>query len=311
MRILDFGSLNLDSMFQVDHFVSKGETLKAKSVAIHCGGKGLNQALAAARAGSQVYMAGCIGRDGDVLLETLRQASVNCRYVCRFENANTGQAIIQNDPSGDNCILLDPGANYWITPDQIDDVLASFEPGDILLCQNEISNMDALLEKARAQGLLIYYNPAPMTKTTRKRMQDGLGCLVVNEGECRQLLDLEESLPQVLIQEFGRQYPHTPLLLTLGDAGAIYCDENRICQVEACKVPVIDTTGAGDTFIGYFASSRAAGKSVEEALQNATAASALSVQKRGAADSIPSQKQVAVFLAEHSIPVSTWQKVHS
>lgn len=308
MKILDFGSLNLDVLFRVDHFVKRGETLKAASTAVSCGGKGLNQALAAAKAGCEVYMAGCTGQDGNILLETLRQAGVNCRHVRQLQNANTGQAIIQNDPSGDNCILLDPGANCWVEPSQIDAVLDFFEAGDILLCQNEISCMDELLEKAAKKGMTICYNPAPMTEETKARNLDSIACLVVNECECRQLLDLEEQLPQILVQEFMRKYPDTALLLTLGEAGAIYCDRQVICEVEACPVEAIDTTGAGDTFIGYFASARANGSSIEEALRLATAASALCVQKQGAADSIPSRAQVDSFLERTSIPVSIWPR---
>ena len=143
MNILNFGSLNIDYVYEVEHFVRKGETISSKNLRVSCGGKGLNQSVALSRAGLHVYHAGMIGTDGTFLEDILKDAGVDTRYVMTSEQTRTGNAIIQNDAQGDNCILLYGGANQAVTREFIDCVLKNFEKDDWLLLQNEINEIEA------------------------------------------------------------------------------------------------------------------------------------------------------------------------
>ena len=153
MKVLCFGSLNIDYVYDVPHFVQGGETLASRSLHAYTGGKGLNQSVALARAGLEVYHAGAIGPDGEFLLELLREAGVNTEHVERLTDVRTGHAIIQKNEKGDNCILLYGGANRSITRQQIDRTLAGFSGGDALVLQNEISELPYLVERAKAAGI--------------------------------------------------------------------------------------------------------------------------------------------------------------
>ena len=162
MKVLCFGSLNIDYTYKVDHFVKKGETLSSGSLQVFSGGKGLNQSIALARAGAETYHAGSIGEDGRFLLEQLQDAGVDTRYVTVLETVRTGNAIIQNDKEGDNCILLYGGANQAVTTNQADAVLEHFRKGDFLVLQNEINELAYIMERAHERGMKIVLNPSPM-----------------------------------------------------------------------------------------------------------------------------------------------------
>ena len=141
MKVLNFGSLNIDYVYDVDDFVKKGETISSKDLNVFCGGKGLNQSVALAKAGAEVYHAGMIGEDGKFLLDLLKEAGVNIDNVVIRDDIRTGNAIIQRNKSGDNCIILFSGANRSITKDYVDRVLSGFEKGDYIVLQNEISEL--------------------------------------------------------------------------------------------------------------------------------------------------------------------------
>ena len=162
MKILNFGSLNIDYVYSVDHFVQKGETLLSKDLNVYSGGKGLNQSVALGRAGARVYHAGAVGADGTFLLKLLNDAGVDTSYVYQSEAVRTGNAIIQTDKTGDNCILLFGGANQEITKEQVDETIDFFEPGDFIVLQNEINEMPYIIRKAHERGMIIVFNPAPM-----------------------------------------------------------------------------------------------------------------------------------------------------
>ena len=162
MRVLNYGSLNIDYVYQQPHIVRPGETLASTAMQVHAGGKGANQSAALGLAGVSVCHAGCIGQDGLFLLETLSQAGVDTHLV-NTDAAHSGHAIIQVDASGENAIVLFGGGNQENTAAQIDAALAEFEAGDILLLQNEINNIPLIMQKAADKGLLIYFNPAPFT----------------------------------------------------------------------------------------------------------------------------------------------------
>ena len=162
MKVLSFGSLNIDYVYKVDHFVQKGETLSSKSLNVFSGGKGLNQSIALAKAGVETYHAGAIGEDGKFLLEILEEAGVDTSCVKILSDERTGNAIIQNDEDGDNCILLYGGANQAITKAQVDAVLSRFDAGDYLVLQNEINELPYMMTKAHEKGMKIVLNPSPM-----------------------------------------------------------------------------------------------------------------------------------------------------
>ena len=272
MKVLNFGSLNIDLVYRVREFVRPGETISASSFARFPGGKGLNQSIALARAGAKVFHAGAVGRDGGFLLELLRENGVDILAVEISDDAPSGHAVIQVADSGENAIVLYPGANHQITTELIDRALALTEPGDILLLQNEISAMVEIMRRAAERGLRIFFNPAPMTEAVGAYPLELADTLIVNETEWEALSGMFPSLEANVLQ-------------TLGAKGAIY---NGSIFVPAERVDdVVDTTAAGDTFIGYFIAELIAGRDVESAMKTATRASAWCIRRAGAAPSIP------------------------
>lgn len=294
MKILSFGSLNLDKVYSVDHFVRAGETLSSAKLESFCGGKGLNQSVALSRAGGTVYHAGCVGAaDGGMLLDMLKSSGVDIHLVRQLD-CPSGHAIIQVNGDGQNCILLYGGANQQVSPAQIDETLAQFEAGDILVLQNEISSLSYLMEAAGKKGMVIVLNPSPMTADILKLPLEYVRYFMLNEVEARDLCGLdipEEAYPDALLTRF----PDSKIVLTLGEKGCIYRDARQRIVCPACRVQVVDTTAAGDTFTGFFVAAIAAGADEKTALEQATKAAAISVSRKGAAPSIPSREEMLAF----------------
>lgn len=297
MNILSFGSLNLDKVYRVEHFVRPGETISGLSLEEHCGGKGLNQSIAIAKAGASVWHAGCVGQaDGTPLLNALQESGVDISLVRQLA-CPTGHAIIQVDQEGQNCILLYGGANQQITTEQIDQTLAQFQPGDLLVLQNEINNLSYLMETAANRGMTIVLNPSPMNETILSLPLQHVSYFLLNEVEAQELCgeDKDETqYPQLLLERF----PNSRIVLTLGSRGSIYQDAHCRIQQPCYKVQTVDTTAAGDTFTGYFLASVSQGTEVAEALKRASKAAAISVSRRGASVSIPTQAEVEAFDAD-------------
>nr|WP_325294635.1 ribokinase [uncultured Oscillibacter sp.] len=295
MRALCFGSLNIDYVYQVPHFVGGGETLAAGSLSRFSGGKGLNQSIALARAGLEAWHAGAIGRDGRFLLEELQEAGVHTGYVEVLEDVSTGHAIIQRTPSGENCILLYGGANRSITREQVDRVLAGFGPGDALVLQNEISQLPYLAERAKARGMTVALNPSPMEEGLLPLLPLA-DYLLLNEIEAAQLCQgLGSALPEAeedLAAALAAALPSTAVVLTLGPRGSLYADGTRLARQAAVPVRAVDTTAAGDTYTGFFLAGALEGWGVEWAMEFAAAAAAIAVTRPGAAPSIPSREEV-------------------
>lgn len=295
MRALCFGSLNIDYVYQVPHFVGGGETLAAGSLSRFSGGKGLNQSIALARAGLEAWHAGAIGRDGRFLLEELQEAGVHTGYVEVLEDVSTGHAIIQRTPSGENCILLYGGANRSITREQVDQVLAGFGPGDALVLQNEISQLPYLAEQAKARGMTVALNPSPMEEGLLPLLPLA-DYLLLNEIEAAQLCQgLGSALPEAeedLAAALAAALPSTAVVLTLGPRGSLYADGTRLARQAAVPVRAVDTTAAGDTYTGFFLAGALEGRGVEWAMEFAAAAAAIAVTRPGAAPSIPSREEV-------------------
>ncbi|MCR4818790.1 MAG: ribokinase [Fretibacterium sp.] len=298
MKVLCFGSLNIDYVYDVPHFVRGGETLASRSLHAYTGGKGLNQSVALARAGMKVYHAGAIGEDGTFLLELLREAGVNTEHVEQLKDVRTGHAIIQKDESGNNCILLYGGANQSITRQQIDRTLAAFSAGDALVLQNEISELGYLVERAEAAGMTIVLNPSPMDDSLPPLL-GSVDYLLLNEIEAAQLLHIPEaSAPEEMAKRLQAQFPGSTILLTVGAQGSLYAGEETILRQSAVPVQVMDTTAAGDTYTGFFLSGVLGGHGPAWAMKYASVAAAIAVTRPGAAPSIPDREEVLSRMKE-------------
>ncbi|MBQ8603282.1 MAG: ribokinase [Oscillospiraceae bacterium] len=296
MKILVFGSLNIDRRYTVDHFVMPGETLSSQALGTFSGGKGLNQAIACKKAGSDVYMAGKIGTDGAFLLGELKDADVVTKHVFIDEDEFSGHAIIQVDKNGQNCIILYGGTNRTITQAEVDEVLADFEAGDILLLQNEINAMDYIIDKASEKGMLIALNPSPMDDELLKCDLSKVTYFIMNEIEAAAIAGSED--PDKAIEVLHEKYPHSKIVVTLGGDGSKYFDGERTYQHGIYSVKAVDTTAAGDTFTGYFLNGILEGMQPLEIMSMAAKASAIAVSRPGAADSIPTKDEVMATALE-------------
>lgn len=292
VKILSLGSLNVDRVYNVEEFVNAGETISAQKFELFLGGKGFNQSIALARAGVEVYHAGAVGADGMDLIRLLEKESVHVDYLQQLE-IPSGHAIIQVNRKGLNSIIVYAGANGAIGQDYIGQTLARFEQGDILLLQNEISNVGYAMQKAHEMGIRVVFNPSPVTRGLYEYPLDLVDCFILNELEGKALTgktDYEEILAAML-----SQYPRATLVLTVGRDGVIYRDSRQCARHGIYNVPVVDTTAAGDTFCGYFLAGMARGEPLEQILENASIASSLAVSRKGASASIPYKKEVTAF----------------
>ena len=286
-KILNIGSLNLDYVYAVPHFVAAGETLLSSRRDVFAGGKGLNQTVAAARAGAEVCHGGAVGADGDMLLDLLRDAGADVSAVARVD-VPTGHAVIQVSPQGENAIIILGGANRAVSPETVGIALEKVGPGDILLLQNEINGLDHIIRRAARKGLRILFNPAPMEDAVKDLPLELLDTLIVNEGEGKALAGDMDALKAA--------YPNQKILLTQGSRGASLWTGSEVIFQPAFPVKAVDTTAAGDCFLGYYAAALAEDLPYAAALRLAAAASALAVQRPGAAPSIPVRGEVEAFL---------------
>ena len=295
MKILNFGSLNIDLVYEVDHFVKKGETISASTLKTYSGGKGLNQSVALGRAYANVYHAGAVGKDGDFLIDILNNANVDTTNVKVFSTERSGNAFIQNDKNGDNCIILYGGTNQMIEKEHIDEVLSKFSNGDFLVLQNEISNVPYIIEKAKKLGMVVVLNPSPMNEKIFRLPLESIDYVILNEIEGAEIVskekldfnDIESELKNI-----NKKMPNAKIVLTLGELGSIYYDGKSLLKQGIYKTKVVDTTAAGDTFTGYFIHSIMKGETPQIALDIAAKASAITVSKNGAAPSIPTYDEV-------------------
>lgn len=292
MKVLNFGSLNVDHVYAVDHFVRPGETLACSAYQCFAGGKGLNQSVALARAGGRVWHAGAIGPDGQMLADYLVASGANTSLV-RTLDAPTGHALIQVDSKGENAILLFGGANQKIGATDIARVMDAAEPGDLLLLQNEIAALPDSIRAAAAKGLRIVFNPAPMGPEVLQYPLERVDLLICNETEAAALTGVADCDGQCAA--FRRAYPRASCLLTLGSRGAVFIARDTRIEVLAHKVRAVDSTAAGDTFIGYFLAEWLRHGEPEAAMEYAAKAAALCVTRPGAAVSIPLRADVDAF----------------
>ncbi|MFC2821479.1 MAG: ribokinase [Spirochaetales bacterium] len=289
MKILVYGSLNIDSTFILDHIVVPGETLASAGFRKNAGGKGANQAAAIAKAsnGKNVYFAGKTGFDGEWVLEKLRGFGLDTHYV-GHSDSGTGQAIIQLDNEGQNSIILYGGGNLENKTCEMDRVLSDFGKDDILVINGEINNLSYLFDRASEKSMKICINPSPVTDEVLALPLEKAWLLIVNEieGAAISRMGNEKDYEQIL-SALVRKFPMTEIVLTAGKFGSYYGFKDIVAYVPAFETKAVDTTCAGDTFLGYFIACRAEGKSVRQSLETAAKASSITVSRAGAMDSIP------------------------
>nr|WP_236015889.1 PfkB family carbohydrate kinase [Phaeovulum veldkampii] len=287
------GSINIDHVYRLPHLPQPGETLAALDYSTGLGGKGANQSVAAARAGARVRLIGAIGPDGGQVLARLVALGVDCAAVARMQTA-TGHAIILLDAASENAIVIHPGANRAIAPQAAVAALDAAVPGDTLLLQNETSAQAETAEAAAIRGLRVVYSAAPFELAAVRAVLPHVTTLALNAVEAGQLtaaLGCELS-----------DLPVAEVLVTHGAEGADWHDlgAGRVIYQPAFAVSPVDTTGAGDTFAGYFAAARDQGFGPAAALRLAAGAAALKVTRAGAAEAIPARAEVEAFLEQRA-----------
>ncbi|GGW93868.1 ribokinase [Alteromonas halophila] len=295
MAIINFGSINIDHVYQVEHFVRPGETIASTHYQQLLGGKGANQSIALAQAGADVRHVGSIHESDASFKQALIKKGVDCRGV-KCNDTPSGHAIIQVTPSGENAIVLFGGANQTITADTVSAALKETSSSDWVLTQNETSSIDDVLKQASDKQLKVAFNPAPMSDSVKHLPLDCIDLLIVNETEAAAITG-KEALDEI-ISAFQANWPDAEVIITLGKQGVKMLRGDDVISVEAFSVDAVDTTAAGDTFIGYFLSAYCNHTDARQALIRGCAASAIAVTREGAAQSIPSQQEVDRFLAK-------------
>ena len=303
-NILVVGSINMDLVTTTTKVPQMGETLFGTSFKQVAGGKGANQAVAIARLNAPVSMIGAVGDDlfGTSLLGGLQNDRVQCDAVQTTSHSASGIASI-TVCDGDNSIIVTPGANFALTPEHIVQQKALYEQASIVVHQLEtpLATVAASLELAHSLGKTTILNPAPAQKLSAQILAN-CDYLIPNETELQELTGLPTTTDQevevaahVLISQGVKQ-----LIVTLGSRGALYISTTDTIKYEAHKVAAIDTTAAGDSFIGGFSVALSEGKSVSEALDFARSVSALTVSAEGAQTSLPTRNAVDTFIQERS-----------
>ena len=289
MKVLNIGSLNLDYVYSVDHIIQPGETESTGSRNIFLGGKGINQSMALAKAGAEIYHGGLIGEDGQAFIEACKEYGVNYDYIRTIDGA-TGHTIIQVDKNAQNCILLYGGANQMLTEEFVDEVLAGFEKGDILLLQNEVNQLPYIIDKAYEKGMQIALNPSPFNEKLNAVDMKKISIFLLNEVEGGQITGLTD--PDEVLAKMQEMFPHAKIVLTLGKDGAKYAEGDQVYYQPIFKVQAVDTTAAGDTFTGYFLAGLIEGMEIPEILKMSAKASSIAVTREGAVPSIPYRAEV-------------------
>ncbi len=293
MTVFNFGSINIDLVYRVPHLVKPGETLASSSLQTVLGGKGANQSVALARAGVAVQHVGRLGNSDTWAADQMSEAGVDMRHV-EFIDGPSGHAIIQVDDAGENSIILHGGANTSFDPSTLKTHLSSARAGDWLLVQNECNALATAFDVAVAAGMPIAFNPAPMTDAVAALPLEHCAVLIVNETEAAALAGTDDMSEAINV--LSQRYPQTRLVLTLGSRGAQLLYQSQHHIQAAASVAVVDTTGAGDTFVGYFLAALIDGLDDAAALRRACHAGALAVSVAGATPSIPTSDAVDRFV---------------
>lgn len=285
------GSVNVDDSIRMPRLPGPGETVGARSVTTDLGGKGANQAVAAVRAGATVRLVGAIGdQESSLLLGALHSDGIATAHLARLPGRASGRAIVMVDDHSENSITVVPGTNHEIPAGTIEAACASLTPGDIVLLQNEILAADSrrAASAARSSGAYVIWNAAPAPEARDDIIED-LDLLLVNEHELAvlaALLHLTEPKLEQRIRGVG-QGLDADVICTLGAAGSASLIKGASTRHEAIRVDAMDTTAAGDTYVGYLAAALGSGASPTEQIRSATIAAVHTVTRPGAAASIP------------------------
>lgn len=293
MKVLNLGSMNIDYVYSVDHIILPGETESTGGMNVFLGGKGINQSMALAKAGVDIYHAGMIGEDGQMFLDACKEYGVNSDYIKKIEG-KTGHTIIQVDKNAQNSILLFGGANRELTKEFVDEVLSNFEEGDILLLQNEVNLIPYIVDSAYAKGMQIALNPSPFNEALSEVDMTKIGIFLLNEVEGAQITGVTD--PEEVLAKMREMFPHAKIVLTLGKDGAKYAEGDQTYHQPIFKVQAVDTTAAGDTFTGYFLAGLIEGMGIPEILKMSAKASSIAVTRNGAVPSIPYRQEVVEAL---------------
>lgn len=292
-KVLSFGSLNLDFVYQVDHIVLGGETIDAHDVQTHCGGKGLNQSIALARGGADVAHAGIVGDDGQALIDICRESGVDVSRV-RVDEGRSGHTIIQVDSHGQNSIILFGGMNRAVTSAYIDEALEGYGEGDLIVLQNEVNMLPQIIESAGARGMRVVLNPSPYDGRIDECDLSRVWLFFVNEIESEQITG--KSDPAQILDAFAGRFPEANVVLTLGSEGAVAQFGGERFEQPIIPTTAVDTTAAGDTFTGFFLAEYLRSGDVAGAMLAAAQASSIAVSRAGAAPSIPTLDEVRAAL---------------
>ena len=284
MKVLNFGSINKDFIYSVNDFVKPGETISSIRYNVKIGGKGLNQSVAISKAGQKIYHAGIINKEDTFILEKLKKWNINCENILLRDNP-TGHAIIQVDKKGENSIIVYGGANDDIDIKFIESVLSKFNSGDILVLQNEINNIKEIIKRAHHKKMKIVFNPAPFDKEILSYDLNKISTLILNQTE-GEALSKEKNSDNIL-KVLNSKFKNTEIILTLGEKGSLYSFKDQLLKIQAHRADTVDTTGAGDTFIGYYVAGLISGMNKRENLNRASEAAAIATTKIGGAESIP------------------------
>ncbi len=292
MKILNIGSLNIDYVYGVDHILAPGETISSSGMDIFAGGKGLNQSVALAKAGANIFHGGIIGEDGQIFLDVCEKYGISTKYL-KKENGKSGHTVIQVDKNAQNCILLYGGTNQCFTKEIIDSILIDFGKDDLLLLQNEVNMLPYIIDTAYEKGMNIILNPSPFNEKLNDCDLEKISVFLLNEIEGEQITSFTNA--DDIIKAMISRFPNAKIVLTLGHEGVMYAHKDEVYKQGIYKVEAVDTTAAGDTFTGYFLAGINEGMSVPDVLKMCVKASAIAVSRKGAVSSIPTKDEVLNF----------------
>lgn len=299
MKILVVGSLNMDTTYILDHIPKIGETIISNLKSTQKGGKGQNQAIQVARLGGEISMIGAVGDDafGRAILEDLKSENINTEGIIVKENASTGTASIYVDKDGRNNIVVYSGANFLLNKKDIDEKIEIIKNSDIVIMQNEIPKdvIYYVLKICKENEIITIHNPAPAVSGFDYEKLCGIHYFMPNESELELMLgeEIGENIEAAARKVLNRGLKN--VIVTLGSKGSLFVNEKKTHYESAKKVKAVDTTGAGDSFVGAFAYGISKNMNEVDAIEFATKVSAISVTEKGAADSLPTLKKVESF----------------
>jgi ribokinase len=300
-KIVVIGSSNVDFTMKMDRLPQPGETVTDARFLQTFGGKGANQAVAAARAGGEVWFAGCVGDDafGALLGENLRQAGVRVDHLAEAAGVPSGAALVMVGGTGENLIAVAPGANYCLTPAMLPALEPLLRQAAMIVLQYEVlpETLNAAIDLAHTLGRAILFNLAPARPFDENRLSK-ISYLVLNESEAQSLCGFAVDTPARVAQaaEALLAKGARTVILTLGAAGVYLASGNLRQHLPAFEVEAVDSTAAGDVFCGALAVALVEGQSLPEAARFASAAAAICVTRLGAQPSAPGRAEIDRFL---------------